>query len=225
MTQDPRHMMDFKARLYEQFGIMGRALSSPRRMEILDLLCQGERGVDELAKETGLAASNVSQHLRILKEAHLVAFTRDGLHLRYHLADPAVGEYWRSFRRLALGRLAELRELLSEHHADNAEFEALGAEDLQRRLADGEVMLLDVRPEVEYRGGHLPGARSMPLDELPDRIAELPRDREIVAYCRGPFCIMADEAVRQLRKEGFQASRLNEGPPEWRERGEELEAG
>ena len=223
MHPDFQALASYKERLFEQLGLLGRALASPRRLELLDLLCQAERGVDELAQETGLSPSNVSQHLRVLKECHLVEFTRDGLHARYHIADPAVATFWQSFRELALGRLAEVRELLRAQHAPGEGPEAIAADDLARRLASGTVCLIDVRSAAEYRGGHLPGALSMPLAQLVDRLAELPRDRELVAYCRGPFCILADEAVRALLERGLAARRLTEGPREWQDRGFALE--
>ncbi len=224
MHPDFQALTSYKDRLFEQLGLLGRALASPRRLELLDLLCQAERSVDELAQETGLSPSNVSQHLRVLKECRLVEFTRDGLHARYHLADPAVATFWYGFRELAIGRLAEVRELLRAQHDPGQGPEAIAADDLARRLASGSVCLIDVRSAAEYRGGHLPGALSMPLAELVDRLAELPRDRELVAYCRGPFCIMADEAVRALAERGLAARRLTEGPREWQARGFALEA-
>lgn len=224
MQPDTQALTAFKESLFEQFGTLGRALASPRRMELLDLLCQADRTVDELAQESGLSASNVSQHLRVLKECHLVTFTKEGLHARYHIAGPEVVAFWNGFRKLALSRLAEVRELIRSHQENGEGLEAIDAGDLQRRLSTGSVCLIDVRPEVEYRGGHLPGAVSLPLEQLVDRLAELPGDRELVAYCRGPFCIMADEAVRVLRKRGLSARRLSDGPGEWRERGHALEA-
>ncbi len=223
MQDRHQDLIRFKEKLYEQFGVLGRAIASPRRLELLDLLCQGECSVDRLAEETGLSSSNVSQHLRVLKEAKLVEFTRDGLYARYHIADPAVADFWNAFRKLAMSRLAEVRELLHSYHGDEGELEAIDAEEVQRRLAEGSIYLVDVRPESEYRGGHLPGAASIPLAELGDRLAELPSDREVVAYCRGPFCIMAGEAVRTLRELGVSARRFEEGPLDWRARGLELE--
>lgn len=224
MHPDFQALSSYKERLFDQLGLLGRALASPRRLELLDLLCQAERSVDELAQESGLSASNVSQHLRVLKECHLVEFTRDGLHARYHIADPAVAAFWTQYRELAFSRLAEVRELLRAQHAPGEGTEAIAAEDLKQRLAAGEVYLIDVRSEAEYRAGHLPGAVSMPLAQLVDRLAELPRDRELVAYCRGPFCIQADEAVRSLGERGVPARRLADGPREWQARGFPLDA-
>lgn len=223
MQPDHEALAEFKTKLFEQFGVLGRALSSPRRMEILDLLCQSERTVDELSRETGLSPSNVSQHLRVLKESHLVEFTKDGLYARYHISDPDVAGFWSGFRALALSRLAEVRELLRSYRADEADLEAIDADDLQRRLAEGSVCLIDVRPAAEFKGGHLHGALSLPLDQLGDELARLSKDREVVAYCRGPFCIMADEAVRVLRGQGYTARRFEDGPREWQSRGHELE--
>lgn len=224
MKPDHEALARFKERLFDQFGVLGRAIASPRRMELLDLLCQAERTVEDLSGETGLSASNVSQHLRVLKECNLVSFTRDGLYARYHVTGPEVALFWSAFRKLAMSQLAEVRELMRSYHADEDGLEPIDAGDLERRIAEGRVCLIDVRPEIEYRGGHLPGAVSVPLDRLAEKLAELPADREVVAYCRGPFCIMADEAVRLLRDKGFEARRLGDGPQEWRARGFDLEA-
>ncbi|MCP4544958.1 MAG: metalloregulator ArsR/SmtB family transcription factor [bacterium] len=212
----------FKEKLYEQFGVLGRAISSPRRLELLDLLCQGERSVEHLADEMGLTSANVSQHLRVLKEARLVEATKDGLYMYYHIADPAVVSFWVGFRQLAMSRLAEVRELLRSFQSDE-EFEAIDPTEVQQRLAEGSIYLLDVRPETEYRCGHLPGAASLPLADLNDKLGEVPTDREVVVYCRGPFCIMADEAVRAMRERGIKARSLKEGPMEWRALGMDLE--
>ncbi len=223
MENRSEDLLRFKEKLYEQFGLLGRAISSPRRLELLDLLCQGECSVDRLAEETGLSSSNVSQHLRVLKESKLVEFTKDGLYARYHIADPVVAEFWNGFRKLAMSRLAEVRELLHTYHGGEDGLEAIDADEVQRRLSEGSIFLVDVRPESDYRGGHLPGAASIPLAERGDRLGELPDNREVVAYSRGPFCIMADEAVRTLRQHGVAARRFEEGPLDWRARGLELE--
>lgn len=212
-------MQLFKEQLFEQFGLLGRAVSNPKRLELLDLLGQAERSVEDLARETGLSISNVSQHLRVLKNAKLVESRKDGLFVFYSIADPAVLEFWSSFRALALNRLAEIREVLRLHVEDRDELQPIGHDELHDRIKDGNLIILDVRPEVEFRAGRIPGAQSIPLSELETRLKEIPDGAEVAAYCRGPYCIMALEAVRLLRKKGFHARRFEDGLPEWQARG------
>ena len=213
----------FKTRLYEQFGRIGGAMSSPRRLELLDLLAQAERPVEALCAETGLSPSSVSQHLKVLKESHLVESRSEGLHHYYRLSDDAVAEFWGSFRRMAASRLPELREVLREYRERGGEFELIDPDELAARIEKGDAVVIDVRPAIEHRASRLPGALSIPLAELPLRLAELPRDKELFAYCRGPYCLMAREAVRILRREGFSARPLDEGPLEWTEAGHPIE--
>jgi rhodanese-related sulfurtransferase/DNA-binding transcriptional ArsR family regulator len=209
-----------KRALFDEFGRIGRALGSGRRMELLDVLANGERGVEAVAGEVGLTVANASQHLQVLRQAGLVTTRRAGTSVRYRLAGPDVFELWRTLRTLAGARLAELERLADAYLGARDELEPVTREELARRLEDGdELVVLDVRPAAEYAAGHLPGAVSIPVGELRRRLAELPGDREIVAYCRGPYCAFAHEAVGLLRQEGLAARRLEDGLPEWQAAG------
>ena len=211
-----------KDALFEAIALMGKAFASPRRFELLDLLAQGSRSVDELASASGQSNANTSQHLQALHAAGLVTRTRDGLRVRYALAGDDVLALWLSLREASATRLAEVQRAAREYLGE--EVEALGRDELVARMARGDVVLVDVRPTEEFEEGHIDGARSIPIDELERRLDELPSDREIVAYCRGPFCAFAHEAVRTLRAEGRSARRLEEGWPEWRLSKEEAPA-
>jgi len=213
----------FKDDVYDQFARIGKAVSSPKRLEILDLLCQGERTVEVLAREAGTTVANASRHLQVLRSARLVEGEKRGLFVTYRLADQAVCDFFHSLRGLAEGRLAELHAIVRAFMTRPESLEPIDRNSLLERVRDGRVMLLDVRPAEEYRAGHLPGARSVPLRELAHRLAELPTEHEIVAYCRGPYCVLAIEAVEILRARGFRASRLADGPPDWRALGLPLE--
>lgn len=206
---------EFKDKLYAQFARLGKALADPHRLELLDLLAQGERTVEELARESALSMANASQHLRILHAARLVDSRKDGLYVVYRLADPTVFTLWQALRHVGERQLAEIDRLVETylHHPEH--LEPLAREDLVRRLAEGDAILVDVRPALEYRQGHIAGARSIPVDELEGRLRELDPDREIVAYCRGPYCVFADEAVALLHARGFSARRYVDGYPEW----------
>jgi rhodanese-related sulfurtransferase len=206
---------DFKDHLYIQFARVGRALASPHRLELLDLLAQGERSVDELATEASLTIANASQHLRALHQAELVANRREGTRVLYRLAGPEVFTLWQALRRTAEVQLAEIDRVTATYLSHREELEAIGPEELLQRLADDRVIVLDVRPALEFRQGHIAGARSIPVEELAERIAELPAERPVVAYCRGPYCVFADEAVEFLRAQGRPALRLKTGYPEW----------
>jgi rhodanese-related sulfurtransferase/predicted transcriptional regulator len=212
-----------KDAIYEQFARIGKALSSPKRLEILYLLSQSERSVEELAREASLSVANTSQHLQRLKQAQLVREVREGVHIHYHVADPAVIRLWLELRAVAERQLAEVERALDAYRNRRYEFEQFSVEALQARMRDGEVILLDVRPRVEYRAGHLPGAISIPLDELEDQVEKLPRNKKIIVYCRGPYCILADEALELLVEEGRSAARLDEGVAEWQQAGYALE--
>ena len=220
MSQDRR----FKERLYAQFARLGKALSSPSRLEILELLAQGERTVDSLAQETALSVANVSQHLKTLRAACLVESRKQGLFVWYRLADPIVFELSRTLRTVAERRLAELERIVSEQFVDRSEAEAVSIKELLRRARSGEVVVLDTRPAGEYAAGHIPGALSMPVDDLEKRLKELPRRKAYVAYCRGPYCIYADRAVEILKANGRRAQRLREGFPDWRAAGLPVES-
>ena len=210
---------EFKDRLFEQFARIGKALASPKRLEILDLLAQGERTVEEIARETAMPVANASQHLQVLKGARMVESRREGLYAYYRLADEAVFRTWQAVRALGETRLAEIDRVVETFLEDRDALEAVGAAALMERLSDGNVVVLDVRPEEEYRAGHIPGALSVPVDALEAALQALPKDKEIVAYCRGPYCVFSDEAVTLLRSRGYQARRLAEGLPDWRAKG------
>jgi rhodanese-related sulfurtransferase/DNA-binding HxlR family transcriptional regulator len=202
-----------KSALFEAIAVMGKAFASPRRLELLDLLAQAPRSVDELARATGQSSANTSQHLQALHAAGLVTRVREGLSVRYAVAGPEVLALWLALRDTSAARLAEVQRAADEYLGDDVE--TIGREELLERAARGEIVLVDVRPGVEFRSGHIEGARSIPIEELDERLAELPADREIVAYCRGPFCVYAHEAVRRLRAAGRSARRLEDGWPEW----------
>lgn len=221
----PEGKRAFKDEIYEQFSRIGKAFSSPRRLELVDLLAQGDRTVEELAEATGMSVANTSRHLQVLRRARLVRRRKQGTYAHYDLAGPQVLEAWRKVRSLAEARLAEIEDTVERYLSDRGEFEAVSAEELAARLDDDGVVVLDVRPAREYRAGHIAGARSVPLDELEERIDELPHDDEVVAYCRGPYCVFSDEAVRRLRDRGIRARRLEGGLPDWAAEGRPVETG
>jgi DNA-binding transcriptional ArsR family regulator len=203
-----------KDALFEQFARVGKALASARRLELLELLAQAERPVEELARESGLSLANASQHLKILRDAGLVIARRDGVFVRYALAGDDVLGLWLALRAVAADRLAEVERAAREYLG--GEVEAIGRRELVERARSGDLLVIDVRPAREFEAGHIEGARSIPIDELEDRLGELPPDAEVVAYCRGPYCVYAHEAVRQLAAAGRRARRLEDGWPEWR---------
>ncbi len=214
----------FKDRLYDEFAQISRALANPHRLELLDLLAQGERTVEALAQEAHLSLANASAHLQVLRRARLVEADKRGLHVAYRLASSGVFELWRTLRDVGTAQLAEVDRLVETYLTDRHALEAVTKEELVRQLAEDAVVVLDVRPRLEYDQGHIVGARSIPLAQLERYLAELPADREIVAYCRGPYCVFADEAVSLLLQRGFRARRLTEGLPEWRAAGYPVEA-
>jgi rhodanese-related sulfurtransferase len=209
---------EFKDRLYAEFARVGGALASERRLELLDLLAQAPRHVEALAAETEMSVANVSQHLQVLRRARLVETDREGTKVLYRLADEAVLHLWLALRRVAETRLAEVEQITREFAVEGADEEEVSRSDLAG-LTSEDVVVIDVRPAVEYQHGHLPDAISLPLEELVERLDELPRDRRIVAYCRGAYCLFADEAVALLRRRGFDAHRLEGGWPEWQAEG------
>ena len=210
---------EFKSRLYGQFARIGKALSSPHRLEILELLAQSERTVDSLATEIGLSLANTSQHLQSLRQAALVENRKDGLFVYYRLAGPEVFELPRVLRKVAEGRLAEFERLVREHFGDRDDAEAVPMAELLKRARSKQVIILDTRPASEYVAGHIPGAISVPVDDLQRRLAHFHKGKEYVAYCRGPYCVYADRAVEQLKANGRRARRLRDGFPEWRAAG------
>jgi rhodanese-related sulfurtransferase/DNA-binding MarR family transcriptional regulator len=214
---------EFKDRLFGQFARVGKALASPKRLEIVDLLAQGERTVEEIARETAMSVASASQHLQVLKAARMVEARREGLYIHYRLADEDVFRTWQAVRALAESRLAELDGVVEAYLQDREELEVVDAAELMERLSDGNVVVLDVRPEEEYRAGHIPGALSVPVDALEAALQTLPRDQEMVAYCRGPYCVFSDEAVAFLRSRGYRARRLRQGLPDWRAAGMPVE--
>jgi rhodanese-related sulfurtransferase/predicted transcriptional regulator len=203
-----------KNALFEAIAVMGKAFASPRRLELLDLLAQAPRTVDELARASGQSTANTSQHLQALHAAGMVTRTREGTSVRYALAGDEALALWLALRDTSAARLAEVERAARDYLGD--EVDAIGRDELLERLSRGDVVLVDVRPPEEYEAGHIEGVRSTPIDELEQRLAELPPDREVVAYCRGPFCAYAHDAVRRLREEGRPARRLEDGWPEWR---------
>ena len=203
-----------KDALFEAIALMGKAFASPRRLELLDLLAQAPRTVDELARASEQSTANTSQHLQALHAAGMVTRAREGTSVRYSLAGDEALRLWLALRDASVSQLAEVERAAREYLGDDVD--AVGRDELIARLRKGDIVLVDVRPEEEFAAGHIRGARSIPIDELEDRLAELPADREVVAYCRGPFCAYAHEAVRHLNASGRQARRLEDGWPEWK---------
>jgi rhodanese-related sulfurtransferase len=210
---------DFKDALFEQFALIAAAFSSPKRIEILDVLAQGERNVETLAAETAMTVPNTSRHLQVLRSTQLVASRKQGLQVFYRLADPMVLRGYRALQDLAQARLAQVGRLVHDYLSGADDLEPVGMRDLLQRARARDIVVLDVRPREEFAAGHIAGAVSIPLSELRRRLAELPRSRRVVAYCRGPYCVLAPEAVRLLRRHGYEAARLQHGFPEWRDAG------
>lgn len=206
---------DLKDLLYEQVARIGKAVSSPKRLEILELLAQSEKSVESLAEELAIDIKLASAHLRTLREARLVTSRKDGKFVIYRLTGLDVASLWVNLRQVAEDHLVELRVALNQMVAEPSSLVKFDRETLLKRVKRGDVLLLDLRPQLEYEQAHLPFARSMPFDEISDRLAELPKDIEIVAYCRGPFCLFSEDAYRLLRDKGFRVSKLLDGVSEW----------
>lgn len=204
-----------KDALYDGFAVVGRALGSGRRAEIIDVLAQGERSVEDIAHEIGQSVANTSQHLRQLLRAGLVVSRRDGNRIYYRPSSQRVSELWAAIRDVAEAHVAELDRLARDYLGDRDELESIGRDELVKRMRAGGVVVIDVRPAAEYSAGHIRGALSVPVTDLSKRLRELPENRSVVAYCRGPYCVYADEAVRTLRRRGYRAVRLEDGYPEW----------
>lgn len=213
----------FKRDLYEQFARVGKALASPARLELLDLLAQAERPVEDLARAADLTVANASQHLQVLRQARLVDVRPEGNMRYYRLAGPEAFRVWQSLRDFGESRVAEVGQLVRTYLQEREDLEAISLEELRARL--NEVVVLDVRPEIEFDAGHIPGARSVPVEQLQARLQELPQDTTIVAYCRGPYCVYSDEAVSLLRNRGYAARRLVAGLPDWRAAGLPVDGG
>ena len=205
----------YKNAIYEQFARLGKATASPKRLELLDILCQGPRTVEALATMADISVANASQHLQVLRGARLVDAEKRGNHVEYRLAGDEVCAFFLSMRRLAEARLTEVERLTRDYLAGRDDLEPIDTADLIRRSEAGEIVVIDVRPTEEFAAGHLPGALSIPVDDLRRRLAELPADRTVVAYCRGPYCVMSVEAVAILREHGLIAQRLPDGPADW----------
>jgi rhodanese-related sulfurtransferase len=222
MTTPPRRLADA---IYAQFARLGKAVSAPKRLELLDLLCQGPRTVEALAEQASISVANASQHLQVLRATRVVDAEKKGLYVEYRLADEEVCRFFFALRGLAEARLAEVAQVTREYLEQRGAMQVVEGDELLRLVKAGEVTVLDVRPPEEYRAGHIPGALSIPVGELKARLKELPKDRDIVAYCRGPYCVMAVEAVELLRKKGFMAHRMEQGVIDWRARGWRIENG
>lgn len=212
-------MREIKDRLYDQVARIGKALASPKRLELVELLCQGEKAVELLAAQADISVKLASAHLRELRQARLVDTRKEGKYVIYRLASPGVADLWVALRAQAEERLVELQVALRQLVAQGDGLEGVDRKTVLKKAAAGELLVLDVRPAEEYAAAHLPHARSLPVNELKKRLAELPKDTPLVAYCRGPFCLMAKNAVELLRKRGYQAFHLSDGVAEWRARG------
>lgn len=214
-----------KDALFAAFAETARALASGRRSEIVDLLAQGQRSVEQIAEQISQSVANTSHHLQILARAGVVTGRRDGTRIYYSLASERVADLWAAVRAVTEEHSAGLEKLALAYLGDRSELDAIGHRELLERMRAGNVVVLDVRPAAEYAAGRISGARSLPLPELRRRLHTLPKDTQIVAYCRGPYCVYADDAVRQLRREGFRASRLEDGYPEWKKAGLPVDSG
>ncbi|KRF25727.1 metalloregulator ArsR/SmtB family transcription factor [Phycicoccus sp. Soil803] len=206
-----------KAALYDALAESAKALANGRRAELVDVLAQGERSVEELAAEIDQTLANTSQHLQRLLRSGLVQSRREGTRIYYSLASEVVGDLWRTMRRAAQEHVSGLEQLAADYLGDRSKLRTITRDVLRSRLRDGDVVVLDVRPEAEYAAGHIRGAISIPIHDLRSRLGDIPDGAEVVAYCRGPFCVFADEAVRLLSRKGFSAARLEDGFPEWNE--------
>ena len=214
-----------KTAIYEQIARIGQATASPSRLELLDLLSQGPRTVEALAQQTGQSVATTSHHLQVLRRARLVDGEKAGLYVTYRLADPQVGDFFLELRQLAESRLAEVQQVTRQYLEQRGALEPVDNEELVRRVRAGEVTVIDVRPREEYVAGHIPGAISVPLADLPKRLRDLRKRHDIVAYCRGPYCVMSLDAVDLLRRKGFRAQRLEHGVVEWRAQGWRVDTG
>lgn len=221
MDNDARY--EIKVQIYEQFAQMGKAFGNPKRLEIIDLLSQVPHTVEDLAAKTGLSIASVSQHLQVLKHAKLVTYKREGTHMRYRLTDENVFEAWKVLRDLAQQHILDIENLMATYFSERNTLEKISAEELLVRMRDEDVLLLDVRPADEYEAGHIPNAISIPIEELEARLETLPKDVEIIAYCRASYCLFSDRAALLLREKGYKTRVYKEGMPEWRRQGLPIE--
>lgn len=206
----------FKNKVYTILSAMVKAMANPHRLEIIDLLGQAERSVEEIAAETGMSVANASQHLQVLKQSNLVHITRKGNFIHYRLASDNVYRSWSDLREIGMESLADVERIVRDFRTKKTSLEPVRLEDLLSRMKSSNIILLDVRPEKEYKAGHIPNAINIPIDQLSGRISELKKTNRYIAYCRGPFCVFADEAVQVLNRKGFKANRLKEGYPDWK---------
>ena len=213
---ESRGKRQFKDEIFRQFARVGQALANGRRLELIDLLAQGERTVEDLARETQMSFANASQHLQVLSRARLVEYRKEGTYVYYRLAGDQSFRLWQALRDFGTDRLADVDRIVRDFLENRDQYKPVLMEDLVKRLQNEQLVVLDVRPSREYETGHIAGAKSIPLDELETRLSELPRETEIVAYCRGPYCVFADEAVERLRRDGFRARRLDAGYRDWK---------
>lgn len=215
---------EFKDRIYDELAKVTKALANPRRLEIIELLAQGDYPVEQISLQTDQPMANTSQHLQVLKTAQLVEVTRNGNFIHYRLANTNVFKAWKALRDLGVERIASVERLVKDFRQSKFRLESVTIDGLIKKIEAGKVTILDVRPETEYNKGHIANAISIPFNELPGRLRELPKRNEIIAYCRGPFCVFADEAVALLTKSGYKATRLEEGFPDWAVLGLPVEA-
>lgn len=205
----------FKNKVYQQLANIVKAMSNPHRLEILELLAQGQFSVAEIAEETDITGANASQHLQVLKQAQLVETQRDGNRVYYQLAGLSVYKAWKALRDLGIERIAEIERVMQQFRESRQSLETLSSDQLAEKMKQEDITIVDVRPQQEFDEGHIAGALNIPVEDLSEKIEELPKNKEVVAYCRGPFCVFADDAVELLREKGFNAKRLDEGYPEW----------
>jgi rhodanese-related sulfurtransferase len=206
---------EFKTRVYNELAQITKAMANPHRLEIIELLAQGDYSVEQISLQTDLSIANASQHLQVLKSAQLVDVTRNGTFIYYRLANANVFKTWKALRELGVERIASIEKLVKDFRQSKSKIDSLTIDSLTKKLKAGKITILDVRPENEFNAGHIPNAISIPLGQLEERLKELPKRNEIIAYCRGPFCVYADEAVALLNKAGYKATRLEEGFPDW----------
>jgi rhodanese-related sulfurtransferase len=217
------HKREFKNKVYEELAKITKALANPHRLEIIELLAQGEFSVEHIASQTSLSVANASQHLQVLKASQLVEITRQGNFIHYRLANTNVFKAWKALRELGVERIATIEKLVRDFRRSKFKFESMTIDELIKKIESGKITILDVRSEAEFNSGHIANAVSIPIDQLPKRLKELPRRNEIITYCRGPFCVYADEAVALLNKAGYKAIRLEEGFPDWQLEGHPVE--